>query len=258
MSASSEGTRPVSSTIEAARVSRESLRTLQLYFALLVAVTVLAFWKSYFGILGNLPEGITALVHVHAALMILWLFMVIAQAWFVRTKRFRQHRLVGRSSYVIVPVLILSGLVTTHAFFNKPPPPGVTEAELRSLDVITLGQLVAFGLTWSLAMVYRKQTALHVRFIVSTVFAIGNAIVFRIFNFWVPGFETIEAATSANGTVLILLLLGLIALDWRRGIRRSPYWVVTLALAFLHLAYFTFARTAGWLSFCRWFAALGS
>ena len=67
---------------------------------------------------GNLPEGITALVHVHAALMILWLFMVIAQAWFVRTMRFRLHRWVGRSSYLIVPVIILSGLVTTHASFK--------------------------------------------------------------------------------------------------------------------------------------------
>jgi hypothetical protein len=257
MPRSSEGPQPMS-PITASRVPRESLRNFHLYLALLVPVTVFAFWKSYFGILGNLPEGITALVHVHATLMILWLFMVIAQAWFVRTMRFRLHRWVGRSSYVIVPVIILSGLVTTHASFNKPLPPGVTEVEIRSLDVITLGQLVAFGLTWWLAIVYRKQTALHVRFIVSTVFAIGNAIVFRIFIFWVPGFETLEAATSANGTVLILLLLGLIALDWRRGMRRSPYWVVTLALAFLHLGYFTFARSEGWLSFCRWFAALGS
>jgi hypothetical protein len=240
------------------RSPRETLRIALFFYALLLPITVFAFWKSYFGILGSLPEGMTAVVHVHSALMILWLLMLFAQAWFIQTGRFRLHRWVGRSSFVIVPAIILSGLATTHAFFNKPLEPGVTEMEVRSLDIITLGQLVAFGLTWWLAIVYRKRMAIHVRFIVSTVFAIGNAIVFRIFLFWVPGFETLEAATSANGTVLILVLLGLIALDWRRGMRRSPYWVVTLALAFLHLGYFTFARSEGWLSFCRWFAALGT
>ena len=143
--------------------SENPLRNLYIYFALLIPATVFAFWRSYFGILGSLPEGMTALVHVHAALQILWLFMLVAQAWFIRTKRFRLHRLVGRSSFVIVPIIILSGLATAHAAFNKPPPPGVTFAELRHLDIITLGQLVAFGLTWWLAIVYRKQTPLHVR-----------------------------------------------------------------------------------------------
>jgi len=258
MSRAGESSPSRSASIAVSRSPRETLRMALLFFALLLPTTAFAFWKSYFGILRSLPESMTAVVHVHAALMILWLLMLVAQAWFVLTGRFRLHRWVGRSSFVIVPAIVLSGLATTHAFFNKPLPPGVTEVELRSLDIITLGQLVAFGLTWWLAIVYRKRMAIHVRFIVSTVFAIGNAIVFRIFIFWVPGFETFEAATTANGTVLILALLGLIALDWQRGMRRSPYWVVTLALAFLHLGYFTFARSEGWLSFCRWFAALGS
>jgi len=243
-------------TVESARTFRRPFRNAYIWFALLIPATVFAFWKPYFGILGHLPEDMTAVVHVHAVLQMLWLFMLIAQAWFIRTRRFRLHRLVGRSSFVIVPLIILTGLVTTHAFFNKPPPPGVTFEELRSLDVITLGQLIAFGLTWWLAIVYRKQTPLHLRFITSTVFAIGNAIVFRVFLFWVPGFDTNEAAVTANGGVLILILLGLIALDWRKGMRRSPYWVVTVALGVLHVGYFTFARSEAWVAFCRWFADL--
>ena len=247
----------MSDTVAASRVPRESLRNVPVYLALLIPATVFAFWKSYFGILGNLPEGMTALIHVHAALMILWLFMLIAQAWFVRTKRFLLHRWVGRSSFVIVPVIVLSGLATTHAFFNKPLPPGVTMEEVRRLDIITLGQLVAFGLTWWLGIVYRKQTPVHVRFMISTVFAVGNAIVFRVFFFWVPRFDTSQAAITANGAVLILLLLILIALDWRKGMKRSPFWVVTLALGVLHLGYFTFARSEAWLTFCQWFASRG-
>ncbi|MHC5064053.1 MAG: hypothetical protein ACYTG5_08770 [Planctomycetota bacterium] len=233
-------------------------RNAPIYLALVIPVTVFAFWKSYFGIFGSLPETMTAVVHIHTGLMFLWLAMLAAQAWFVRSMRFRLHRWVGRSSFVVVPVIILSGLATTHAFFNKPIPVGETEGELRAMDVITLGQLVAFGLTWWLAIVYRRNTPVHVRFIVSTLFAIGNAVVFRVFLFWVPGFATNTAAITANGAVLILILLSLIAMDWRKGLRRSPYWVVTLMLGILHLGYFTFGRSETWLSFCRWFASLGA
>jgi len=38
--------------------------------------------------------------------------------------------------------------------------------------------------------------------------------------------------------------------------RRSPYWVVTVALGVLHVGYFTFARSEAWVAFCRWFADL--
>ena len=89
-------------------------RNVYIYFALVVPVAIFAFWKTYFGILGNLPETITPLVHVHALLTFLWLLMLIAQAWFIRTKRFRTHRWVGRSSYVIAPLIILLGLAVLH------------------------------------------------------------------------------------------------------------------------------------------------
>jgi hypothetical protein len=56
--------------------------------------------------------------------------------------------------------------------------------------------------------------------------------------------------------VLTSLLLVLIAADWRMGLKRSPYWVVTIVLSVMHLGYWTFAKTDGWLSFCQWYAAL--
>ena len=73
-----------------------SFRNVYIYLALLIPVAVFGFWKTYFKILDNLPENVTPLVHVHALLMFLWLLMLIAQAWFIRTNRFRIHRWVGR------------------------------------------------------------------------------------------------------------------------------------------------------------------
>jgi hypothetical protein len=231
-----------------------SFRNVYVCFALVLPLAIFAFWKTYFGILGNLPEHITTLLHVHTLLMIIWLLMLIAQAWFIRTKRFRLHRLVGRSSYVVVPVIILTILAVFHEMFNRAPdsvPP-----ELARLNVLGFGQVLAFGITWGLAIKYRKHTPTHVRFIISSVIAIATAIVFRVFFLWIPGFDSPDHATAGNCVVLSLLLLILIAADWRMGLKRSPYWVVLIALSVMHLGYWTFARTDGWFAFCQWYADL--
>ncbi len=226
-------------------------RNLYICFALLIPVTVFGFWETYFKKLDNLPDYITPLVHVHALLMMLWVLMLIAQAWFIRTKRFRPHRWVGRSSYVIAPLIIVLGLATLHHNFNR------TLVDARQ-NVFAFGMVLAFGITWGLAIVYRKRTALHVRFMISTAFAIATAIVWRIFYFQVPGWDTNDAATAGNFGVLIFLLLVVIAADWRMGVKRSAFWVVTVLISVMHLGYWTFAKTEGYLSFCQWFADLPS
>ena len=234
-------------------------RNVYIYFAVLIPATILGFWETFLSILDNLPDKITPLIHVHALLMTLWLLMLIAQAWFVRTKRFRPHQWVGRSSYVIAPLIIFLGLATLHEALNRTPGGVPVEGPVGSrLGVFGFGQMLAFGITWGLAIVYRKQPPQHVRFIISTSFAIAPAVVIRVFVSWVPGVETEGAAVAGNCFVLSLLLLVLIAADWQLGVKRSVFWVATLVLSVMHLGYWTFAKTDGWLAFCQWYADLPS
>lgn len=124
-------------------------RNVYIYFALLIPVTILGFWPTFFAILGNLPDKVTPLIHVHASVMFLWLFMLIAQAWFIRTMRFRPHQWVGRSSYVIAPLIILLGLATLHEALNRTPGGVPIEgSEGSRLGVLGFGQMLAFGITW--------------------------------------------------------------------------------------------------------------
>lgn len=234
--------------------ARNPFRHLHFYFAFVLPIAIFAFWKTYFGVLGDLPEHITPLLHVHAVLMLLWLLMLIAQGWFIRTKRFRLHRLVGRSSFVVVPVIIGAILAVFHEIFNRTSE-GVPP-ELARLNVLGFGQVLAFGFTWGLAIKYRGHTPTHVRFIISSVIAISTAIVFRIFILWIPGFDTPDRAIIGNFVVLSILSLILIAADWRMGLKRSPYWVVLIVLSVMHVGYWTFARTEGWFAFCQWYADL--
>ncbi len=54
----------------------------------------------------------------------------------------------------------------------------------------------------------------------------------------------------------MLALLVLIALDWRAGIRRSPYWLVTVTTTIIHVGFFTFTKSDWWMAAVRWFADL--
>lgn len=231
-----------------------SFRNLNIYFALVIPLAVLAFWKKYFGVLANPPDTVTPLLHVHTVVMSLWLLMLVVQAWFIQTNRFRPHQLLGRSSFVVVPLIVLLTLLLIHEVLNRFPD-GVPHERAR-LNVHGFGITLSFAATWSLAIVYRRNLELHVRFIISTVFAMAPVIVFRIFLHWVPGFTSTGSALAGSWITLNLMLFVLIAVDWRNGIRRSPYWVVTVLIAVMNVGYWTFTKTEGWLAFCRWYGDL--
>lgn len=239
--------------------ARSPYRNLHFYFALLIPGAVLGFGPFLFNGVTLSGRPLTPIVQMHGALMGLWLVMLTAQAWFIRTNRFQIHQWVGRSSYVIAPAIILSVLVTGHESFNQAPE-GVN-AEFARQFVFDTGMNLAFAVTWGLAILYRKRTPLHVRYMISTAFAISTAIVFRIiFNWftWLPGLvqDPPGGILAATWAVLTLLLLALIAMDWRMGIKRSPFWVVTILIGVMNLGYWTYGKTDGWLTFCRWFADL--
>jgi hypothetical protein len=229
--------------------SRTRFQNVYIFLLLIIPLAILGFWKSYFGIINSLPEHISPLVHIHGWLMFLWLLMLIAQAGVMRARRFRVHRWIGRGSYILAPVAILSGLAALHHEFNR-------TFEFARVDVIALGMVLAFSTTWTLGIVYKNNMQLHARYMISTAFAIGSAIVFRVFINWVPGFESEPVSVIGNGVIHFLPLAMLIAMDWRKGIRLSAFWVVTVILGIAHLGYWTFANADGWLGFCAWYANL--
>jgi len=247
----------------ASRPSPIPFRNLHIYFALLIPAAVLGFGPFLLGGVTFSGRPVTPVVLVHAALMGLWVLMLIAQAWFIRTNRFRIHQWVGRSSYVIAPVIILSVLVAEHENLNHVLNHGAEGAfaEQARLEVFGIPQILAFGVTWGLAILYRRRTPLHARFMISTAFAISTAIVFRIIlNWftWLPGLDpdSLDAIAAANWSVLTLPLLALIAIDWRMGIKRSPFWVVTALIGIMHIGYWTYGQTSTWFAFCQWYADL--
>lgn len=249
-------------TPSAPRSPGEPYRHVWPFLALLIPATALGFASSYAQGLTFSGLTFTTLVHVHGALMALWVVMLAAQASLIRMRRLGLHRWVGRSSYVVVPLSLLTMVLLSHETLVRDPE--LTLLDLR-VQIFNVMQFVGFGLSWALALVYRHRMALHARFMVATVFAMASAIVVRILlNWfaWIPGLnlaadpDNIENVIATNGALLLTTLLALIAMDWRLGIRRSPFWLVTTTTLILHVGFFTFTKTAGWRDLVEWFAGL--
>ncbi|MDX1478277.1 MAG: hypothetical protein R3301_11270, partial [Saprospiraceae bacterium] len=99
---------------------RES-RNLLIFFILVVPAALLAFWKTYVSILGSLPERMNVIYHIHAITMTMWLCMLVAQTYFIRTRRIRLHKRTGRLSYLLAPVIVFWALATTQSLLNQTP-----------------------------------------------------------------------------------------------------------------------------------------
>lgn len=157
---------------------RETYKYLWIVLGLVIPLTLLAFATSFYYGRTFSKNTFTPLLHVHTATNLLWLVMLAGQAWLIRTERFRLHRLVGRSSFIVAPAVVIGTLLVNHESVTRP---GVEITnDFARFFIYDLMQLIGFSLAWALGIAYRRNVTIHVRYMVSTAFAMGNAIVFRL------------------------------------------------------------------------------
>ena len=203
--------------------------------------------------------AMTPILHVHLALASLWVVMLASQAWLARAGKIPLHRSVGRASYVLAPLIFASMALVYAEFLGRRPYP-YDELTLQ-FDIFNWLTPIGFILFWGLAIRHRKNTPLHMRYMVSTLFAVGSAIVFRLLlNYfaWVPGFTNNDVLITVNGLILILPLVWLIRRDNAQGIRPSPYWLALGLNLLLVIGYFTFTKSEAWSNFVNGFATIAA
>lgn len=225
------------------------LRRSALYLTLLVPLIAVGFWPSYFARALDEPQW---RIHAHGALMFSWVALLLAQAFLVRANRRPLHRRLGRVSFVLVPLIVLSSLSVAHWRFNHPAnDPFDTLAYFLYVQVALLAQFVV---AWSLAMANRAQPLVHARYMLCTALAIVDPIVARLlFTWFAIDWPQAQVVTFALVDGVLLLLMA------RDIANRFPRPVFPRMLALFLVAQaptFFVYDTAGWKSFVAAFAAL--
>ncbi len=210
------------------------------FFAVLLFLVIVGFWPTYFSVLASARTSI----HIHGALMLLWMGALIAQVWFIRSGRVELHRVVGKVSFFLAPLIVLAGLTVSHESLaeytgNLPP----TAMQTLTLPLIAI---VQFAVTYTLAIYYRRDANTHARYMISTGIILVHAGTIRIFLHYVPGFGALPRAANASFLLWEIVALALIANDVRQGKLRGPFIVFLAIFGLHHILFWTAADMAWW------------
>lgn len=215
-------------------------------FAIFFIAALVAFWPGY---LSRLPGG-GFHRHLHALVMTLWFGLLIAQPLLIRSGKRPLHRLLGKSAFVLAPLAIISMILGVHSRMLELKDPLQAYYAVLPLAIAAL-----FTVAVTLALVYRKRSALHARFMICTGLALIDPVGARLLGYYFPPLPD----WAYQGTTFTLTDLLLLFLIWRE--RRAPRgraaFPVMLALAIpLQTSVFVLPHVPAWQSAIQWFRTL--
>ena len=216
------------------------------FFAALLAAAIWAFWATYF-----FPKKYEAdwHVHLHGVAMFLWMLMLIVQATLASRGSLPTHRAIGKTSFVLVPVIVASTLLLAHHRMKS----GLNE-ELIYFFWVQVSLLAQFLVAWFFAILNRHTPQVHMRFMVCTALALVDPILARII-YAQSGILPPLLQVITYG-VTDLILVALIVHD-RMGRHYSRAYEGMLVLFLVTQApTFFLTRTQEWVAFTKAFAKL--
>jgi uncharacterized membrane protein len=218
------------------------------WFAGLLVLLILGFWPSYFS-----PTASSATFgqHFHAVIMLGWVLMLIVQPWLIRSRRRDIHRVIGRVSFVLAPLVVISALYVVLDNLAKLPQPYPPIG--LSFFWLGLASAFFFAMLYSLAIINRKDVQLHARYMVAT--ALG---------FIVPGLgRLLSQIGEATGLVFPYFQVALwvpaivggvmIVHDTRNGGIRFPWVLATVSWVVIVLGFFFLPRFEWFSTLADWY-----
>jgi hypothetical protein len=184
------------------------------WIGLVWAAILAGFGLDFFRYLGEAPPP-PVILHVHAAVYVLWLSLVTLQILLVETGKLRRHKQLGwwtiAVSVLMVPLGLAAALVDQVRQVAHPD----FAPQFLALE---FEEMIAFSVFMAAGVIYRRNPAAHKRLMVLSAVAISDAGFARI---WLLGIKTQIPGlfgwwlTYFWGIFLMLVAMGVWDL-WRR------------------------------------------
>lgn len=240
----------------------EGLHRHSYWFLLLIPLVIAGFYKTYFSVFF---DPVSSIIHIHFTLMALFVTMLITQPFLIRYGKFAWHRLIGRISYVLVPLLLISTfLMIRFSYFrfindqNGKIQQGLLQLNSQQVlkEAATYEAIAFYYLAWltvfyCLAIFNRRNTHVHSRYIVATALTMLGPTVDRIifFSFGVEkfaGFIRIESIAFFMADIILIILL---IKDYQNKRSTKAIWTSLLIFITGQVLYFTLRKTDAWENF---------
>jgi hypothetical protein len=192
------------------------------------------------------------LVHLHGALMTIWVGYFISQVWLIRTKNHKVHMNMGMLGIALAIMIVCVGFLTaaSAAKYGSPSTPPNVEP-LRFL-VVPIFDMIVFAGLFGAAIWYKGRPADHKRLMLLTVL---NFLPPAIGRFPVASLQVLGPLFFFG--VPTLLAIVLLALDtWKNKRLNKVFLVGAIALVMSYPLRIMISGTDAWLAFATWFASL--
>lgn len=210
-------------------------------FILIAVISLAGFYRTYFSYFPDISR-FPFIIHIHFLAFCCWFVLLIAQPVLIRKKKTVLHRKLGRLSYFLAPVLVITIvlLVRNKTLREFPVAPGDASMTL----LIGLLDAVSFSLYYGIAMYHRGKLRWHVAFIIAASLVILNPGMSRLLNGLQPGLGLPAAILVPFIVVIVLLLIE--KLKYKRKILTSPYLLFLLCWTGEIILLFTVPQTVFW------------
>lgn len=213
----------------------------------LLPLSVLAFWKTYFsGLLQN-GKSFNFYFHFHVIIAVTWLLMLIVQPVLFRLKKIRLHKLLGKISYVLFPILLLSVLLLAHYRYRTTQDAEPVQLLIPFKDII----IALYGYT--IAIYYKKRVLIHARGMLLTGIVFLEPVLVRIFSHYITSWPY----TMYLAMVCIYMVLMLVIISERHT--KEGKWVFPPVFIFyivVHLVILNHWQVPFLRAFASWFSQI--
>ena len=215
---------------------------------LMAAIAIIGFWRTYFGALFTGTSRSEWFFHLHAAIFMGWIGIVVLQSYLAISGRTALHIKVGKIGMAYGAGLVVFGLSLSLFLFSRRVA-AVGVDGVRGGFLVPLTDMGTFAIFLGGAWLMRKRPEYHRRFILLATNTILIAAVGRLF-----GGTRSVAAHDVIPFLLVWLSPLWLAMAWD-GLRHRIVHPVYLFGAFLLIAlrYRQILReTDAWMAISRW------
>ena len=213
-------------------------RNLAYLLLTLPLVLISGFWIPYFSEIPRFEPSITTAVHIHAILLFTWVALLIIQPIAIRSNALPLHRLLGKASYVWVPLVLVFAIAMLLKEYHEHLAAGMSTTSSLAAEYLSTFQLVLFAAFYVAAIVriHRRDVAEHMRYMICIALVLLPAGLSRTLGYWFDVSQ--KSSQTACFAVIDLCLISLVIFDRRRQSAARPFAVAIAAYA---------AFEAGWI-----------
>ncbi|MCK6616670.1 MAG: hypothetical protein L6Q51_03410 [Cyclobacteriaceae bacterium] len=207
------------------------------FMLLLVPITFVGFYPTYYS---KLSYPHPPIVHLHGLLMVVWLALVVTQPLLIRYNRFSAHRLTGKLSYFVMPLILVSGYFILRYSYQRAlqgedvGPPGFYPAdlplEIKAAEFVVIGTVYWVWLIvyYILGVSFRKNVVSHATFMLAAALTILGPAGDRLIGYICDAFGWPFNAIAGNFVfaLVVIVFSFLFVLHLRRKLSVWPSLLV--------------------------------